>query len=82
MGLGAAHAARPSGGEPVADLEGFREETRAWLEENCPATKRGPDAVTEEVWGGRNAVFKHPDTKLWLERMVARGWTAPTRPKE
>ncbi len=66
----------------VADLEGFREETREWLEENCPPTKRGPDAVTEEVWGGRNAVFKHPDTKLWLERMAAQGWTAPIWPKE
>ena len=82
MGLSAPRGARPSGGEPVADLETFREETRAWLEENCPASKRGPDAETEEVWGGRNAVYKSPDAKLWLERMAAQGWTAPTWPKE
>jgi alkylation response protein AidB-like acyl-CoA dehydrogenase len=82
MGRGAAHAARPSGGEPVADLEGFREETRKWLEENCPASKRGPKADTEEVWGGRRVSYKNPDSKLWLERMSARGWTAPTWPKE
>ena len=69
-------------GDTLADLEGFRKETRKWLEENCPPTKRGPDAVTEDVWGGRNAVFKHPDSKLWQERMVARGWTAPTWPRE
>ncbi|TDI95974.1 MAG: acyl-CoA dehydrogenase [Deltaproteobacteria bacterium] len=82
MGRGAAHAARPSGGKAVADLEGFREETRSWLEEHCPASKRGPQADTEEVWGGRRVSYKNPDSKLWLERMSARGWTAPTWPKE
>ncbi len=66
----------------MADLEGFREETRKWLEENCPASKRGPKADTEEVWGGRRVSYKNPDSKLWLERMSARGWTAPAWPKE
>ncbi|PTT71915.1 acyl-CoA dehydrogenase, partial [Pseudomonas sp. HMWF010] len=27
-------------------------------------------------------VWKNPDAKLWLERMGAKGWTAPTWPKE
>jgi len=34
------------------------------------------------VWGGRRPEFAHPDQKTWLERMGARGWTAPTWPAE
>lgn len=65
----------------MADLETFRAETRAWLEANCPAEVRGPrDGDEDYVWGGRNAVFKTPAHKLWLERMAARGWTAPEWP--
>lgn len=64
-------------------LEAFRAETRAWLEENCPASMRAPISGEEDfVWGGRNYQFKHPDQKLWLERMGAKGWTAPLWPKE
>jgi acyl-CoA dehydrogenase len=29
----------------------------------------------------REAVFPSPDARLWLERMAARGWTAPTFPR-
>ena len=66
----------------MADLETFRAETRAWLEANCPAECRGPVASDEDrVWGGRNAVFPTPAHKVWLERMGARGWTAPEWPK-
>jgi alkylation response protein AidB-like acyl-CoA dehydrogenase len=36
----------------------------------------------ETVWGGRNAKYKNPEAKLWLDRMASRGWTAPTWPKE
>lgn len=65
------------------DLERFREETRAWLEENCPQSMRSKILdPSEEVWGGRNATFKLPDSKLWLERMAAKGWTAPTWPTQ
>ena len=42
------------------DLETFRAETRAWLEENCPASMRTPMPEEETVWGGRNATFKNP----------------------
>ena len=66
----------------MPELERFREETRAWLESNCPESMRGPIPTGEVVWGGRKAEFSHPDAKLWLERMGARGWTAPTWPKE
>ncbi len=62
------------------DLETFRSETRAWLEANCPPSMRTPMPEDEVVWGGRNAKFKNPDSKAWLDAMAARGWTAPTWP--
>ncbi|PKQ09394.1 MAG: acyl-CoA dehydrogenase [Alphaproteobacteria bacterium HGW-Alphaproteobacteria-12] len=61
-------------------LEKFRQETRAWLEENCPASMRTPMPEEETPWGGRNAKWPNPDAKVWLDRMGARGWTAPTWP--
>ena len=67
----------------MTDLDTFRAETRAWLEANCPAECRGPVASDEDrVWGGRNATFPTPAHKTWLERMGARGWTAPEWPTE
>ena len=59
----------------------FRSETRSWLAANCPAGLRrgGGGGYTA---GGRQAVYRNPDTKLWLDRMAERGWTAPTWPKE
>lgn len=63
-------------------LEEFRADTRAWLEQNCPPGMRTPMPDEERVWGGMNPVFKHPESKVWMERMVARGWTAPTWPRE
>ncbi|ANP45264.1 acyl-CoA dehydrogenase family protein [Candidatus Viadribacter manganicus] len=65
------------------DLETFRTETRAWLEENCPPSMRTPMTGEDDaVWGGKNYEFKNPEAKLWLERMGAKGWTAPTWPAE
>ena len=67
----------------MTDLDTFRSETRAWLEANCPAECRGPvESDEDRVWGGRNAVFPTPAHKIWLERMGARGWTAPEWPAE
>lgn len=66
----------------MSNLETFREETRAWLEENCPASMRTPMPDEEQPWGGRNPSYPNPDTKVWMERMAARGWTAPTWPTE
>ncbi|MDG2060562.1 MAG: acyl-CoA dehydrogenase family protein [SAR86 cluster bacterium] len=61
----------------MSDLQAFREETRDWLELNCPSEMRKPGDV---AWGGRNAEFSHPDQKIWLERMGEKGWTCPTWP--
>jgi alkylation response protein AidB-like acyl-CoA dehydrogenase len=66
----------------VDALETFRAETRAWLEANCPASMRTPMPEDERVWGGRNPVFKHPDSQRWLAAMVERGWTVPTWPRD
>ena len=64
-------------------LDTFRAETRAWLEANCPAECRGPmDNEEDRVWGGRNATFKTPAHRAWMEAMGARGWTAPEWPTE
>lgn len=64
-------------------LEKFRADTRAWLEENCPQSMRTPMVGEDDaVWGGRNAKFANPDAKVWLERMGAKGWTAPMWPAE
>lgn len=67
----------------MADLEAFRSETRAWLEENCPMSMRVPGRSDEDMcWGGRKFKFQSDDQKVWLERMAERGWTVPTWPKE
>lgn len=67
----------------MANLEEFRQQTRAWLEENCPASMRKPiRSDKDQCWGGRNWVFENDEQRLWLERMAERGWTAPQWPKE
>ncbi len=66
----------------MADLETFRAEVRDWLAANYPASLNAPMSEDEAPWGGRKMVWKNPDAKLWLERMGARGWTAPTWPKD
>src|SRR6476646_5784959 len=67
----------------MADLETFREETRTWLEANCPPAMRAPMAGEDDiVWGGKGGKFQTEDAKPCLERMGAKGWTAPMWPKE
>ncbi|WP_321490883.1 acyl-CoA dehydrogenase family protein [uncultured Hyphomonas sp.] len=66
----------------VDELETFRAETRSWLEENCPPAMRTPMKDDEIVWGGKREKFKNPDSKVWLERMAEKGWTAPQWPKK
>jgi acyl-CoA dehydrogenase len=67
----------------VSDLEQFRQETRIWLEENCPQSMRLPSRGFDDSYnGGRNPEMDHPDRKVWCDRMAARGWTVPHWPKE
>ena len=51
-------------------VEGFRAEARDWLEENCPPGVRA---------GGRAGADDH---RLWRERLIEKGWSAPTWPTE
>lgn len=55
----------------------FRQETRAWLADNCPEGARGPG---QTPWGSSKLPLDR-DSALWLERMAERGWTVPTWPK-
>lgn len=67
----------------MSDLDAFRKETRAWLEENCPEDMRTPmDGFDDACWGGRNYKFASEGQKQWMDRMGAKGWTVPTWPKE
>jgi acyl-CoA dehydrogenase len=66
----------------MSDLESFRTEIRAWLEENCPAEMRTPVKGDQDVcWGGRNFVFQSEAQKTWMERCAAKGYTVPDWPK-
>jgi alkylation response protein AidB-like acyl-CoA dehydrogenase len=67
----------------MADLEGFRAETRAWLEANCPPEMREPVRDESDLcWGGRNPAFKNEAQRRWLELMAERGWTVPDWPSD
>ncbi|MCG8442691.1 MAG: acyl-CoA dehydrogenase family protein [Caulobacterales bacterium] len=67
----------------MSDLETFRQETRAWLDANCPPEMRdGSGAVDDICWGGRRWTFQSDAQRAWLERMAERGWTVPTWPTE
>ncbi len=62
----------------MSDLAIFRRETRSWLAENCPSNVRKPGYIPI----GSSKIELEPNTKLWLDRMVEKGWTTPTWPKE
>ena len=69
----------------MSELDNFRQEVKDWLKENCPSSMQNgadPKTPVDEVWGGRKAVYKNPDSKIWLEKMGSKGWTMPTVSKE
>ncbi len=63
-------------------LETFREETRSWLEANCPESMRTPMPADESPGGGTKITYKNPDTKAWMDLCADKGFTVPTWPKE
>ena len=63
-----------------SEVETFRSEARAWLEENYPQSlRRDSEAAQEAVMMG--GLKPTGDLKLWKERMAAKGWGTPTWPK-
>lgn len=67
----------------MTDLDTFRQESREWLEANCPESMRTPVASFEDIYmGGRRPEVAHPDQVVWCERMAERGWTVPHWPRE
>jgi len=67
----------------VTDSTRFRQETRDWLEANCPPSMRQPYRnEADACWGGRHWKFQSEDQRTWFENMVSRGWTVPAWPVE
>lgn len=66
--------------DATEDLDAFRAEARDWLEVNCPPSMRTPMTDEDIVWGGRKGKFVNPESRIWLERMGEKGWTAPEWP--
>ena len=56
----------------MSDLQQFRADTRAWLDENCPPSMRTRMVAGEDVGGGSKRRSSNPEAYLWLERMAAR----------
>jgi alkylation response protein AidB-like acyl-CoA dehydrogenase len=62
------------------DLESFRTETRAWLDEHCPPSRRTPaEGVKPAAWG--TPEFEE-EGRAWKAAFCDRGWPTPTWPKE
>ena len=66
----------------MSKLQEFRFELKDWLEHNCPKSMRTPMVEDEIPGGGLRAVYKNPDTKIWLDRCAEKGYTAASWPKE
>lgn len=62
----------------MQDLEAFREDTRAWVEENFPSSLKG---VPMGLEGDADESVK-ADFELWRQRLADKGWGAPTWPTE
>src|SRR4029450_11436623 len=65
---------------PMADLESFRRETRAWIESNAPQSLRGlGNDPLHGVWGGRRWRWGNADQRTWLGRRAAGRWAGVAR---
>ncbi len=66
----------------MKDIDEFRQSTRHWLEDNCPASMRVKPTQKDNVYGGRKWTWDNPDAQIWLERMADKGWTTPEWPTQ
>ena len=60
-------------------LEEFRTKARAWLDQNCPQSIKGPGGVPV---GGKKLAVKDVDAKRWLDLCAGKGYTVPMWPKQ
>ena len=62
----------------MTDTETFQSQVQTWLSTNFPSSlaNKGAELLNED--------FDKPegDWKIWVERLAAQGWGAPTWPKE
>jgi alkylation response protein AidB-like acyl-CoA dehydrogenase len=64
----------------MSDLEQFRADVCAWLDEHCPPTRRRlREGETRPNWGSPEF---DAQVEGWKDAVCARGWSAPTWPKE
>ena len=59
------------------DLTAFREETRDWLESNCPESMRIGAVHFEDAY----ELYQTDEAIEWRDRAATKGWTAPAWPK-
>jgi alkylation response protein AidB-like acyl-CoA dehydrogenase len=65
-----------------ADLDAFRDEARAWLEANYPASlRKDPDRVTNQVMAEAR-LARDEEVEMWRKRIGEKGWGTPTWPKK
>ncbi|MEH6583769.1 MAG: acyl-CoA dehydrogenase family protein [Halioglobus sp.] len=63
------------------DLDDFRQQTRYWLDENCPAEMRTPATQNDYFFGGKKASYRSDSQGHWFNLMLDRGWLAPSWPE-
>ena len=60
------------------NLDDFRQETRDWLNENCPPSMRDRAVHFEDAYD----IYNSDDARLWLECAAEKGWVAPSWPTQ
>ncbi len=67
----------------TTDPAQFRADISDWIAANCPESLRNrPMSEDSIVWGGRRWTFRDDDQRIWLERAIEKGLTAPRWPTE
>jgi alkylation response protein AidB-like acyl-CoA dehydrogenase len=65
------------------ELDAFRAEVRDFLKASYPPQLNDPAAADPEaMWGGRPFAGSSDPQIVWMKRVAARGWTAPTWPRQ
>lgn len=60
-----------------------REDLSAWIDENAPRELWGTASTPfQGHWGGTKVGFPSEAHRVWYERCIVKGWTAPTWPKQ